>query len=1437
MPAMYTYDKKEHEERMSWFKEARFGLFIHWGLYSISGKGEWERSDGRLPAQPYEGRIADFTASRYEPREWARLARRAGMRYAVLTTKHHDGFCLFDSALTDFKATESPAGRDLVAEYVTAFREEGLKVGLYYSLLDWHHPDYPHSTDMLHPMRGNPDYPDEGRDFNRYLDYMHGQIRELMTNYGRIDMLFLDYSYGDMKGEKWKAGELVDMVRTLQPGIVINNRLEAGGATFGSLLTRNPLPWHGDYVTPEQIIPPKGIRNEDGELVPWESCVTMNGTNVRTGDVRDDFSLGSLKTATSATAPTIEISSNYTGNLTYSGTDESGKPVTTTTRPDTSIVIRGDVINNAGAVTIESSKDLIQNSGVTVRAAGNLTLYARGNVTQYYTSGVHSIGGNVEDAWEDAKDKLDQAVTESEFKEGQETKFESNEVRGGSGGIIAGGDIIVSGQMINLNGTVQSGFASYELTLVDGQPLMDEINAVVNRWTTAGSKTNINVRTDDFLISEGGYKRNSDGSYSWQVAAWYDPVNKRIVLDDIQPEGGHIYISGGISSTGGGRIYAANGKADVNVKVGSYDLVTGVINTELSDGFIRVTDINYGDGKNHSAKVSEWTSNGGETTLQTWMLDMQGEKVGEVTTVTGASAEHYDPRENLVYMWSWGYQTGVIHHSYAEDGFTWWGGFDWDRLDQELTETWSEAITDKALTPGHSIALGQGQNLTAEALIQTTGHDEGEWVYTTWTTYDDALHWRGTHHKEGERHETGTKVVTFSVKADETVWTGFLEGNNTVSIATGGTLWLGGAVSAENGTVGLTAGGDILNQTADASIRGASSLTLTAGGSIGTSSDAIRISGGTGTMNVTANAGGSLYLDGNALTADTLSGTFTAGEVASVTSQKDLHVTDVTGNDIRLKSSEGNIRVDDVHQTASIEGTERFDAEALNGNIDVTVKEGDLGLGQIVANDESGRVTITVENGTVFDALPRDADSGITTEERLDAWKAAGILGENGENVGAEAWAADVTAAEENLRNDYARYEAYRAAGEDGLSEAEASEFAQLETRFGKYGSLDDALAGERADSSTTLGAVVAAEAKYGWTQNDLLYAVADAIANPDPGYVPTAGAPNVKADRVEISTNTGSIGINRDAVTGKVSSSGEGLEILKLLAQADVDDVTWHKDGSVTVQLKRPITVESNAFSANASGDLFVQSTDESALRIEQAIAGGALRLTSALGVYAASSPLSVYAALSDDVVSNAFGVVQGETVTIRGGKGGIGTEDASLLVNHGDDGWAAFSSNGDIFVDASGDDLTINSVSGGSDVTLSAGSITSYSGEAVDMGDESFDFGGLGYLSSGEEGVIHLEVAGDLGTADNALRFASDAMLDVAGELQNAWLTSVEGEGTLDVQTLSANGLVSVTAANDLRFGNVSGSSVTATAAHDLTVAGSVESTSQASLSILWA
>lgn len=273
---MYTFERQAYEERTRWFQEARFGLFLHWGLYSIPARGEWVRNSEEMPEEAYMPFFREFDPVDFDPVKWARLAKEAGMRYAVLTAKHHDGFCLFDSALTDFKSTRTPCGRDLVKEFLDAFRAEGLKVGLYYSLLDWHHPDYPHYGDLHHPMRHNPECGNEERDFNRYLTYLHGQVRELCENYGKLDIMWFDFSYGDMRAETWKGQELVDMVRRLQPGILIDNRLEASGEGFGSLTSAHPQPCHGDFVTPETMIPPYRLRNELGEPVVWESCITMN---------------------------------------------------------------------------------------------------------------------------------------------------------------------------------------------------------------------------------------------------------------------------------------------------------------------------------------------------------------------------------------------------------------------------------------------------------------------------------------------------------------------------------------------------------------------------------------------------------------------------------------------------------------------------------------------------------------------------------------------------------------------------------------------------------------------------------------------------------------------------------------------------------------------------------------------------------------------------------------------------------------------------------------------------------------------------------------------------------------------------------------------------------------------------------------------------------
>ncbi|MBB6634120.1 alpha-L-fucosidase [Cohnella thailandensis] len=267
---------EQRTERTKWFLRDRFGMFIHWGLYAIPARGEWVRSFERLSVEDYQAYYEEFNPERYDPKEWAKAAKAAGMKYAVLTAKHHDGFCLFDTKLTDYKSTNTKSGRDLVREFLDAFRAEGLKVGLYYSLLDWHHPDYPAYGDSIHPMRDSEAYKRDPARFTNYLDYMHGQVRELLTDYGKLDIMWFDFSYGEVKGEAWRATELMEMLRSLQPDIIVDNRLEASGEEGGSIYTRNPSLYSGDFASPEQIIPPSGVTDEEGNPIPWEACITLN---------------------------------------------------------------------------------------------------------------------------------------------------------------------------------------------------------------------------------------------------------------------------------------------------------------------------------------------------------------------------------------------------------------------------------------------------------------------------------------------------------------------------------------------------------------------------------------------------------------------------------------------------------------------------------------------------------------------------------------------------------------------------------------------------------------------------------------------------------------------------------------------------------------------------------------------------------------------------------------------------------------------------------------------------------------------------------------------------------------------------------------------------------------------------------------------------------
>ena len=251
------------------FREWRFGLFIHWGLYSLAARHEWVMHRERLTDEQYRPYLEYFAPDLYDPGAWLDAAVGAGMRYTVITTKHHEGFALWDSAVGDFTVRHTPWGKDLIGPFVQAARERELGVGFYHSLIDWHHPDF--AVDGLHPRRDDPPETIAARGSNiaAYRRFLHTQVEELLTRYGPIDVMWFDFSYphrirdgvltwGGKGRDDWGSAELVALARRLQPRILINDRLD--------------LPDERDFVTPEQYQPAAP------PVSPWEACQTLNGS-------------------------------------------------------------------------------------------------------------------------------------------------------------------------------------------------------------------------------------------------------------------------------------------------------------------------------------------------------------------------------------------------------------------------------------------------------------------------------------------------------------------------------------------------------------------------------------------------------------------------------------------------------------------------------------------------------------------------------------------------------------------------------------------------------------------------------------------------------------------------------------------------------------------------------------------------------------------------------------------------------------------------------------------------------------------------------------------------------------------------------------------------------------------------------------------------------
>jgi alpha-L-fucosidase len=262
--------KDQHDARMQWWRDARFGMFIHWGLYAVpagewngqTGYGEWIRTSAEIPIDIYDRFRNQFNPIKFNADEWVRMAKDAGVRYIVITSKHHDGFCMFDTKQTDFCIMNTPFHHDPMKDLADACHKYGVKFCFYYSIMDWHHPDY------LPRRSWEKDRPVTGAEFGRYVDYMKAELKELLTNYGPIGVLWFDGEWENTWNEKL-GKEIYTWCRSLQPDLIINNRVGAGRLDMEGLTKEGAF--GGDFGTPEQQIPETGLPGAD-----WETCMTMN---------------------------------------------------------------------------------------------------------------------------------------------------------------------------------------------------------------------------------------------------------------------------------------------------------------------------------------------------------------------------------------------------------------------------------------------------------------------------------------------------------------------------------------------------------------------------------------------------------------------------------------------------------------------------------------------------------------------------------------------------------------------------------------------------------------------------------------------------------------------------------------------------------------------------------------------------------------------------------------------------------------------------------------------------------------------------------------------------------------------------------------------------------------------------------------------------------
>lgn len=1170
-----------------------------------------------------------------------------------------------------------------------------------------------------------------------------------------------------------------------------------------------------------KAVNPGGEIHYNGQSLAKDAAAVIKSANQ---DKAAAVNLTVSNDAATSTGGTVTIKSDYGTSAIKAKIDEvdaegkkTGKKIDAELVPKADIEINGNVEAGNGVVTVEDKNYNILLQGEGSRTAEvngkEIHLTAGKSISQGFTQGIVNIGGNPEELYKDKY--FNSEVNEFNGAYGYEHTSRvhrddrtHDEVLNGSGSRIAGDNIYINASDINVNGLIQSGYGKYEVTIADTvTPKVQNLN---RSWALMGKQdlSDAVITTGSYyLVQQGGKVLQVDGTYKYQPDVYYNPSTQKLVIPDIDAHGGKIYLSGRISSTGNGKIVALDGAYDISVtNPTKTDLQVGKLISNKNDGLISIADSSnkrlteYTRGSTVVKDLTKW-----DTTTGDW----------KVLSTSGASSQ-YNPQKDLRYNWTSGQKVTTRKHYKHDHKAGLWGAV--TTLDETELAKYEQEITPQDM--GHNTYTNDnGVYIDTSSL--TNKDKQYVFVYDNVVLNNDRTQpvvtkrWKtgflGWFHWERTEWDTNTGTAqqyVGSVKADHGINIGFLgnqNGNSAINVTSQAGVTLAGRIqSSQSGagsTIAITSQEGAINQNGgllkgdNINLRAQKGMTNITIESLGDTVKLDAANTGSGNMNITVDGA---Y--GKAGHVDLVQAKNTNGDV-SLTVLGNLTqngtAAAVEGNRIDLVSWQGSIGTDTAALKVKTPDTAVDVLNPLSSSVNATAKgnihlaeDSDMRVGIIKSTDGDVKLNAT---GSILDALPSGdiIDRG-NTANLVQGWKDLGLI--EGDGQYKQKQAEDVAEYKAGVQSEFAQYLELKAAYENNEEAAKIdANYRVLNDRYGDYTSADDYLA--KSDTAQNHLADLQ-KAGAGWTENELLYAISDAIVNKQQGSTDTElKQANISGNNITLQAkNIGSDKAAEDVLVKGITTD-ERLDDLKKVVNANVSDVGYTKNDKgenvFRIYGKVPVGIEAKGeLNVESDGNIYVAGrtfgkNKDTVLKLG--------KVTTSTGDIRVLGKAGVTNSLTDSSAN-----LTGKNLILEGGSADIGTADKKIAVDL--TGSMSALTDGSMYISSVGShNLQLTGLYAGKDMVLD-------SAKDILM---SPDASAQAYLNAGS--LLNLKAAGSIGAKDSGVRILGNgATINAEAKDGNIYLAGKskagEQDGILLLGTVktSPGHTIAVAAETSLSLGN---------------------------------